>query len=231
MGKIIDLPSLDRPREKAYRFGIEKLSDYELIALLISSGCKEKSATDIAYAMISQNNGLSNLINKPFSDLINYKGIGKAKAIKIEAAFEIARRCQSHQKYDKEKVEDSLFIFQRFKASVLAFNNSYQEQLYLIILDRKKRIIHEMTLYMGNESSVSYSNRQIIQQVLIHNGHFFYVIHNHPSGSLEPSEGDLFFTVNLISECRKFKIKMIDHLIVSQKGYYSFLSQSKQYDH
>ena len=65
----------------------------------------------------------------------------------------------------------------------------------------------------------------------MHNGHFFYVIHNHPSGSLDPSEGDVFFTASLINECRKFKIKMIDHLIISSKGYYSFLSQSKQYDH
>ena len=224
MGKIIDLPYLDRPREKALRYGIEKLLDYELIALLISSGTKEESATDIAYAMISQNNGLINLINKPYSDLLNYKGIGKAKAIKIEAAFEIAKRCQSLSKYDKEKVEDSYNIFKRFKTS-LFINHSYQENLYLVILDWKKRIVHEINLYKGNESSVSYSNRQIIQQVLLHNGHFFYVIHNHPSGTLEPSEGDLFFTITLINECEKFKIKMIDHLIITQQGYYSFLEQ------
>lgn len=229
MGKIIDLPYLDRPREKALRYGIEKLSDYELIALLISSGTKEESATDIAYTMISQNNGLINVINKPLNDLLSFKGIGKAKAIKIKAAFEIAKRCQSPSKYDKEKVDSSYAIIQRYRPLFIA--NSYQENLYLVILDWKKRIIHEMNLYRGNESSVSYSNRQIIQQVLMHNGHFFYVIHNHPSGSLEPSEGDVFFTASLINECRKFKIKMIDHLIISSKGYYSFLSQSKQYDH
>ena len=229
MGKIIDLPYLDRPREKALRYGIEKLSDYELIALLISSGTKEESATDIAYTMISQNNGLINVINKPLNDLLSFKGIGKAKAIKIKAAFEIAKRCQSPSKYDKEKVDSSYAIIQRYRPLFIA--NSYQENLYLVILDWKKRIIHEMNLYRGNESSVSYSNRQIIQQVLMHNGHFFYVIHNHPSGSLEPSEGDVFFTASLINECRKFKIKMIDHLIISSNGYYSFLSQSKQYDH
>ena len=229
MGKIIDLPYLDRPREKALRYGIEKLSDYELIALLISSGTKEESAADIAYTMISQNNGLINVINKPLNDLLSFKGIGKAKAIKIKAAFEIAKRCQSPSKYDKEKVDSSYAIIQRYRPLFIA--NSYQENLYLVILDWKKRIIHEMNLYRGNESSVSYSNRQIIQQVLMHNGHFFYVIHNHPSGSLEPSEGDVFFTASLINECRKFKIKMIDHLIISSNGYYSFLSQSKQYDH
>ena len=96
MGKIIDLPYLDRPREKALRYGIEKLSDYELIALLISSGTKEESATDIAYTMISQNNGLINVINKPLNDLLSFKGIGKAKAIKVSTLI-------TKQKYQERR--------------------------------------------------------------------------------------------------------------------------------
>lgn len=225
MGKINDLPKLDRPREKALRYGIDKLSDYELLALLISSGCKDSSATDIAYAMISENNGLSNLINKPFLDLVNYKGMGKAKALKIEAAFEIARRFQSLKYINKEKVEDLSLLYSHFCEIFLRPNIHIQESLFLLILDRNKRIIHEVNLYKGSEDSINYSFRQIINQVLLHNGHFFYVIHNHPSDSLEPSDDDCFFTINLIKECKKFHIKMLDHLIISSQGYYSFATK------
>lgn len=229
MGKIIDLPELERPREKALRYGINKLSDYELLALLISSGCKEASAVDIAYQMLSENNGLSNLVTKPFSDLVMYKGMGKRKAIKIEAAFEIARRFNSLEKCSKEQAENSLYIYQRYKDKIISKNFS-QEMLYLIILDKRKRILHEINMYKGNENSVNCSSRQIIQQILLHNGHYFYLIHNHPSGMLEPSEDDVFFTVTLINECKKLEIEMVDHLIISPSGYYSFLAHESYQD-
>lgn len=225
LGKIIELPKLERPREKALYYGIEKLSDYELLALLIGSGCKDNSAIDIAYAMLRDSNGLASLVNKPFSDLLSYKGMGKNKAIKIEAAFEIARRFQSLKKGEVEKVLDGRVIYEKMKTSML-FKNSIQEHLYLIILDKQKNIIHQVNLYKGNENSVNYSSLQIIKEVLLHNGHFFYIVHNHPSGILEPSQDDIFFTINLINESRKMKITMLDHLIISENGYYSFLEQS-----
>lgn len=223
MGKITDLPTLERPREKAIRFGIEKLSDYELIALLIGSGSVNSSAMDIAYKMLSDNNGLFHLVKKPFRDLINYKGMGERKAIKISAAFEIAKRFQNLKKNDREIVEDSSAIYLRYKERISESYN--QEMVYLIILNSRKRIIHETNLYKGNESSVNYSYKQIIHQVLLHDGHNFYIVHNHPSGDLIPSEEDIFFTINLIRECKKVKIRMLDHLIISPYGYFSFLNE------
>ena len=123
------------------------------------------------------------------------------------------------------KVVDSQFIFEKIKADLL-FKASNQEHLYLIILDKHKNIVHQVNLYKGNEKSVNYSSLQIIKEILLHNGHFFYIVHNHPSGILEPSQDDIFFTINLINESRKMKITMLDHLIISENGYYSFLEQS-----
>ena len=224
MGKIIELPTLERPREKALHYGIETLSDYELIALLIGSGSKGSSAVDIAYQMLSVNHGLYYLVRKPFSDLLSFKGMGEKKAIKISAAFEIAKRFNNLKRYDKEKAEDSSHIYQIYKGKILDHNQS-QEILYLIILDKEKHIIHEVNLYKGNENSINYSIKQIIHQVLLHNGFSFYVVHNHPSGKLDPSEGDVFFTLTLIQDCRKLNIIMEDHLIITEYGYYSFLTQ------
>lgn len=226
MGKVSELPILERPREKALYYGIDKLSDYELIALLIGSGCRDHSAMDIAYNMLSDNNGLNNLVRKPFSDLLNYKGMGKSKAIKIEAAFEIAKRFQSLKIDDDEKVVDADDVYSFMISKLLLTSTSFQEQMYLVVLDKKQRILHFANIYKGNENSIICSTKQIIQQVILHNGHFFYIIHNHPSGILEPSQDDIFFTMNLISDVKKLDIVMLDHLIVSDKGYYSFSTHS-----
>ena len=225
MAKVNDLPLLDRPREKALFYGIETLADHELLALLIGSGSKDSSAIDIAYFMLRDNNGLYSLVNRPLLDLQNYKGMGKAKAIKLSAAFEIAKRFQN-KKYDgKEVICDSGPIYQRMKKMLGYTEFPNQEILYLVILDGKKKIVHQTNLYKGTESSVNVSTMQVIQQVIIHSGQFFYLVHNHPSGNLEPSDEDIFFTTQLVKECPKFDITMLDHLIISNRGYYSFLRQ------
>ena len=154
MAKIKDLPVLERPREKAYRYGIETLSDYELISLLIGSGCQDNSASDIAYEMIRDSNGLNNLIQKPYVDLLNYKGIGKHKAIKIIASFEIAKRFKLKQEDTDECGVTSYSIYKRMVMRLSPLN---QEYLYLIILDKRKKIVHEVNLYKGNEFSMNYS--------------------------------------------------------------------------
>lgn len=225
MAKVNDLPPLDRPREKALYYGIETLADHELLALLIGSGSTDNSAIDIAYFMLRDNKGLYSLMNRPLLDLQHYKGMGKAKAVKLSAAFELAKRFQK-KKYDvKEVISDSDPIYKRMRRAIACGEFPNQEIVYLIILDKKKKIVHEINIYKGTESSVNASAMQIIQQVIIHSGRYFYLIHNHPSGDLEPSNDDVFFTVNLVKECYKFEITMLDHLIISDQGYYSFLKQ------
>ena len=225
MAKVNELPVLDRPREKALYYGIETLADHELLALLIGSGSKDSSAIDIAYFMLRDNKGLYSLMNRPLLDLQNYKGMGKAKAVKISAAFELAKRYQKKRYDQKEIISDSGPIYQRMKKSLGYGEFPNQEIVHLIILDRSRRIVHEMNLYKGTENCVNVSSMQIIQQVIIHSGTYFYIVHNHPSGRLEPSDDDIFFTVTLVKECAKFEITMLDHLIISHEGYYSFLSQ------
>ena len=216
---IKQLPSLDRPREKALHYGIEKLSDYELLAILIGSGYKEDSALDIAYQMIRESNGLFHLVQKPISDLLNIKGIKKAKAVKIIAAFEIAKRYNSQQPLDQAEEINNTFIYKRYKPLLI---KTEQECVYLVILDKKKHIVHEVNLYRGNERNVPFSKNQIIREVFIHNGLYFYIVHNHPSGSLFPSEEDIVFTTDLIKQCQKVGIILLDHLIISRDGYFTF---------
>lgn len=221
MGKIKDLPTLERPREKAFHYGIETLNNYELLALIIGSGSPGFSALDIAYAMISDSHGLFSLINKPLTDLVNYRGIGKEKAVKIIASFELAKRFPNLKKDEEIVIENSSDLFKRYYP-MLSF--SHQEHLYLVILDKKKRIIHEVNLYKGTKTAVNVSNMEIIQQIIVHSGYYFYLIHNHPSGNASPSEEDMFVTTELIRECKKFNVILLDHLIITKEGYFSFLS-------
>ena len=220
MGRIRDLPSLERPREKAFHYGIDKLADHELIALLIGSGTTDSSAIDIAYEMIKESRGLYSLVQKPFSDLLNYKGIGRGKAVKIIAAFEIAKRFNSLAPFEESAEINTEYIYQKYRNLI---GNSPQEKMYLVILNKKKKIVHEVNLYKGNETSINCSISQIIQQVIIHNGNFFFLVHNHPSGHLMPSNDDISFTSEVIRESKKFRITMLDHLIISQQSYFSFL--------
>lgn len=225
MSKIKSLPTLERPREKAFHYGVDRLSDHELIAILIGSGTVDSSALDIAYKMLSDHKGLLNLVQKPFSDLLHFKGIGKSKAVKIIAAFEIAKRFNSLKSINEDLPVSSNEIYERYKYHVTGV---YQECLRLIILNNKRKIIHEVNLYQGNETSVNCSWRQIIQQVLIHNGKYFYIVHNHPSGNHSPSKEDIEFTTTLIKESQKLKIKLLDHLIISDNGYFSFLADPEK---
>ncbi len=225
LSKIKSLPILERPREKAYRYGIDKLSDHELIAILIGTGTIDHSALDIAYKLLMENKGLFHLVQKPFSDLLSVKGIGKSKAVKIIAAFEIAKRFNSLKANEDEFVSSPDKIYEKYKYLIA---NSVQEFLILIVLSSNKKVLHEVNLYKGNEDSLNCSWRQIIQQVLIHNGKYFYIVHNHPSGNHCPSEEDINFTTTLIKESQKLKIKLLDHLIISRNGYFSFLKQNEK---
>ena len=181
---------------------------------------------DIAYAMLSDNHGLLNWIQKPFSDLTNYKGIGKEKALRISATFEIAKRFSSLQSFDNETINEPEQIYKKY-LPILSFSN--QEQVFLIILNKKKKIIHEVNLYKGTSRAVTFSISQIIQQILMHGGYYFYIIHNHPSGDLLPSKDDTFLTSDLIMECKKVNVFLVDHLIIGPSGYFSF-KDSKAYE-
>ena len=228
MAKISEIPSSQRPREKVIRYGVESLSDYELLALLINSGCKDYSALDIAHQMINSNGGLVSLIQKPFLDLVKYKGMGKIKAVKLVACFELAKRFQNLKTTEIKTENDIDDIYKKYR--LLIANEFDQEHVFLIILNRKKEIIHEVNLYKGTEESVECSSLEIVREVLIHNGKYFYIIHNHPSGLINPSVEDIAFTKELMITSEKMKLTMLDHLIVSMNGYYSFIKdEAKNY--
>ena len=222
MSKISDLAPVDKPREKAKRFGIENLSDEELLALIISSGTTGHSSLDIARDLLDDCHYLNELMNKSAEYFYHFKGLKVAKAMKLIATMEIAKRINEKRLliYEEEGEVTSESLFRRYK---MAFGKHSQEVLSIIILNKNKRIIYETVLYRGNDNAILLNTRDIIRLLLIHNGYYFYLIHNHPNDSLFPSEADLKFTQKIMNKTQSIGITMLDHLIITMSGYYSFI--------
>ena len=161
-----------------------------------------------------------NLSGKTIHDLLKIKGIGEGKAIRIMSCFEIAKRMAYHNSLSEEvSLYSSQSTYQKYKSM---FSHLQKEHVYLVILDKKYRVIHEASLYLGTSREVNCSAMEITQEVIIHNGTYFYLLHNHPSGNTQPSKEDVLFTAELISTSKKLNIVMLDHLIISDRGYFSF---------
>ena len=222
MGKIKDLAVIDKPREKAERFGIETLKDEELLALIINSGTVGHSSLDIARDLLKESHYLSELMNKPAAYFSSFKGLKKAKATKLLAALEIARRINEKQRliYEEKAEVNSETLYQRYSLSLSHLN---QEVLAIIILNKNKQIVFEKILYQGNDANITVNQRDILRLLIIHNGTYFYLIHNHPNDSLKPSELDIKFTNKIKEKAAKLNVTLLDHLIISKNGYYSFL--------
>lgn len=219
MGKIKDLPKQERPREKAIRFGIDKLSNEELIAILLGTGTKEVSALDLAHTIYSNSLGLVNLLNKPYEALVKVKGIGPGKALILASCFELSKRYENLLNYEVQKV-NSEYLYQRYIRRV---SESDKEHLIIVVLNGKKQIIHEERIYLGSEESVDCNPQEIVKNVILHKGKYFYLIHNHPSGNANPSESDRMLTTKIIITSNYLGIILLDHIIIGSNGYYSLI--------
>ena len=218
MAKIKELPKYERPREKALRYGIGSLSNEELIAILLRTGTKDSSALDLAHKLNSESRGLTNLFNMPYRAILDINGIGPGKALILSSCFELCSRYLKSLSGEAGPVNlDSLL-----RRYYLRLRNEDNETLTLITLNQRKEIIYEECLYKGNEISVDCQPEQIVKKVLFHNGKSFYLIHNHPSGNYQPSNSDAYMTTEIVRQSRKMDVKLEDHIIIGNNGYYSF---------
>lgn len=219
MGNIKKLPPLDRPREKALRFGLENLSDQELIAILISSGTKNNSAIDIASHLLSEKGGLFNLSIANYNELIKYKGISKVNALKIISAFELGRRNTAKSVEIEEGKADKDYLIKKYSPQFQKFE---QETLLVISLNKKRRIIKETFLYRGTSEETSVSIKEILKELISAGAYSFFLVHNHPNMESKPSYFDIALTTTLIKETKKLGINLLDHIIISKTDTFSF---------
>ena len=210
----------DRPREKLLMKGPETLSDSELLAILIVNGTKSKTAIDLAKEiLILGKNNLPELGKLTVKELMKVKGIGEAKAISIVAALELGRRRQAMDYREKAVMTNSNDVA-RYLQSLL---KDYRHEVFAVVfLNRANKINHFEIVSEGGITGTIADPRIILKKALEEDAVSLILCHNHPSGSLKPSAADLDLTKKIKEAAKFFDIKVMDHLIVSDLGYYSF---------
>ena len=206
------------PRERLMRDGIESLSIQELIAILLGTGTKGKSVLILAQELILHFGGMNGLLEASIEDLVEIKGIGKAKAILLKAAFGIAIRSA------KSALKPMAFIKSPRQAYEIAKNEIGHfdlEVLFVILRDIRGRMIHHEVIGIGTLSEVLVHPREIFHPAVRHRAHSLIVVHNHPSGDPTPSHADLELTQHLLRSSKIMGIGLDDHLIIGKDSYTS----------
>lgn len=216
--KIKDLPYLQRPREKALHYGIETLSEIELLALLIGKGTEEKNAVEVAQALLDRHISLTNLYRIKDPRLLMVNGIGKVKALTILAVFELNKRVLYLEDNSESLRYDELKVVRAYQKKI---GRLQKETLYLLSLSRRNVILSEKQLYIGSERGFTIDTKEVMRELLLSHADRYVLIHNHPSGYVEPSHHDLETTRLMASYSEKFGVELYDHLIIAANTHYS----------
>ncbi|MCD2260490.1 RadC family protein [Psychroserpens luteolus] len=214
----------DQPREKLRDKGKSVLSDAELLAILIGSGNKDESAVSLSKRILSSANYNLNTLGKlNLKQLMAFKGIGEAKAISIIAALELARRRRGTVAIEKKKINSSASVFELMQPIV---GELPHEEFWIIYLNNSNKIIQKQQLSKGGITGTLVDVRLVLKTALEVGAVALLLVHNHPSGSLKPSEADKKLTQKLKNAAQSLDIKVLDHLIITEKAYFSFADET-----
>jgi len=213
----------DKPREKLMLKGKSALSDAELIAILIGSGSRNESAVALSKRILaSVDNNLNALGKLPFSQLTSFKGIGEAKAISIIAAMELGRRRRAEEAAESKKITSSKTIFELMQPII---GELPHEEFWVLYLNNANKVLCKSQQGKGGITGTLVDVRLVFKTALEIGATSIILCHNHPSGGLVPSEADIKITNKIKVAGQNLDIHVLDHLIVTENGYYSFADE------
>lgn len=213
----------DRPREKLLLKGQKVLSDSELLAIIMGSGSREESAVDLAKKILnSVENNWNNLSRLSVKDLCKFKGVGEVKAIGIITALEIGRRRAAQGLLEKPKINSSRDAFTLLQGLI---GDANVEEFWVLYLNQGNFVVKKEQISKGGINQTSVDLRIILKTALEEMATGIILAHNHPSGNLNPSEADKNITQKIKEAARTLDIEVLDHLIVTQKSYFSFADE------
>src|SRR5688572_24701677 len=214
----------DRPREKLLLKGRTALSDAELIAILIGSGSRNESAVSLSQRILaSADNNLGELGKLSIPELMEFKGIGEAKAISIAAAMELGRRRRTGEALERKKITSSNSVFEYVQPII---GDLPHEEFWILYLNNSNKIIKSAQLSKGGITGTIVDVRLAFKEALQLGAVGIILAHNHPSGTLKPSQADIQLTKKLKMAGESLDIKVLDHLIVTEKAYFSFADEN-----
>ena len=212
-------PVSELPRERLLRDGVDALSLQELVAILLGTGTQGKSVLILAQEMLLYFGGMDGLLNATIEELTQFKGVGKAKAILLKAAFGIALRAEKEKIQLNPKITT---IEDAFAVARPQIGHLEKEALLVLLCDVKNRVIHQEIISLGTVSEVLVHPREVFQLAVRYGAMGIIVCHNHPSDDPSPSDADCALTKRLLKCSQIMSIRLIDHLIVTKKSFYSF---------
>ena len=223
MGLIRKIPLFERPREKAFLYGVDALSNAELIAVILCTGTRDKDVLELSNDLLSEAGNLRRLSEFSLQEISQIKGIKKAKAVRIKAAMELHRRIEFEKADFKKKVRTSAQAASIFRDR----RNNFQEHLLLLMVDASRNIIAFKTVSMGSSDGVIVSPNLILSLAMKAFAKGIFIAHNHPSGQCFPSTADREETDRLMLLSSMMGIELIDHLILTDSAYYSLMDNSE----
>lgn len=215
--KIKDQPIDFRPREKLERLGPENVSLEELIAIIISTGVKGRNAVQVGEDLVKKFG--ENLLTSSVEELSKIKGLGKVKAIKLKAAFEIGLR-YANKISGKVIINSSKDVYNL----LIEYANKKQEYFLLLTLNSRNQLIEKRVITVGTVDSSLFHPREIFAEAIADRASKIIVAHNHPSGNLNPSKNDLIMTLKIKDAGEVLDIKLVDSVIISDEGYESIIN-------
>ncbi len=215
----------DRPREKFMRLGAGALSKAELLAILIGSGTPKESAVDLMKRILNDcGDSLNALGKKGLQELLNYNGIGEAKAVTILAACELGKRRQEEKALEREQITSANDIYALMHPKMQDLGT---EQAWVLLLNQNFKLIKAEQLSSGGISETAVDVRQIMKLAVLNNATVLALVHNHPSNNITPSQDDDRITQRVKKACEIMRIHLLDHVIVTDGRYYSYHDQGK----
>ena len=219
---MLQMPQEERPRERLLREGIDALALHELLAIVLTTGTKQKSVLQLAEEIVTSFGSLEGLLNATIPELMKIKGIGRAKAIQLKAIFGMVQKCRKIPFTEKIKIKTPRAAFDQVLADIL---EEKQEIAIVLLRDVKGHLIHKQQIALGTLSEVLIHPREVFYPAVRYKASSLILVHNHPSGDPSPSRADLELTRLLINASRVMGIPLTDHLIVTPTAFVSLREQ------
>lgn len=222
---VKEMDADDQPREKAEKYGCRVLSVPELWALILRTGTPGNPITTLCKDLMKLNdNKLHRLERRTRQELREIKGIGNTKSIQVEAVMELIKRYCNEEIPQDEAIRQSSQIYNRMRHKI---GNLDHEEIWLLLLNRRNQVIKEVILSSGTGNASLFDVKTAIKYALLENADSVILCHNHPSGTLSPSSQDDQITKNFKEACSYMTIKLLDHIIITANGFYSYRDNSR----
>lgn len=220
--KIKDMPLSERPRERLIKYGKENLSNTDLLSIILRTGTKDNNVTEISNKILNKIDDIQSLDDITIQELTSINGMGLSKSITLLAALELGKRVNNKNIKERILLNNSDLIHNYF-SNLIGFDK--QENLLVILLDNKGRLINYQIMYKGTSTSSNASIKEIFNYAIKQQASGIILMHNHPSGIINPSKQDIDLTNRLIKTGEIIGINILDHLITNGKEYYSFFKE------